>query len=97
MAPPSEPDLDVANVDVAVEMLGTDIVFYRVTDEDGRGQIETAPMGNVAFDSHVEQDSLHCYGQGNLFLQSDIALALNVHNVEDLIAGVPPPPFFRSK
>lgn len=39
MAPPSEPNLDVANIDVAVEMLGTGTLFHRVTDANGKFQI----------------------------------------------------------
>jgi hypothetical protein len=88
--PPSNPALAVAGIEVRVTLLGTPVVFTRVSDANGRFEVASVPIGNVGFDSQTEQNGLFYYGQGTLFLTSDRSVSLVMRNVSDVIAGVPP-------
>jgi hypothetical protein len=51
--PPSNPALPVNDIEVRVTLLGTDVVFTRVSDASGRFEIASVPIGNVGFDSQT--------------------------------------------
>ena len=88
--PPSNPALAVGGIEVRVTLLGTPVVFTRVSDASGRFEIASVPIGNVGFDSQTQQGGQFYYGQGTLFLTSDRSVSLVMRNVSDVIAGVPP-------
>ncbi len=89
-APPSNPALLVAGIEVRVGVLGTSIVFTRTSDASGRFEVASVPIGNISFDSQTQQGGAFYYGQGTLFLTSDRSVSLVMRNVSDVIAGVPP-------
>ncbi|HJU41334.1 MAG TPA: carboxypeptidase-like regulatory domain-containing protein [Vicinamibacterales bacterium] len=88
--PPSNPALPVAGIEVRVTLLGTPVVFTRVSDADGRFEIASVPIGNVGFDSQTQQNGQFYYGQGTLFLTSNRSVSVVMRHVSDVIAGVPP-------
>ncbi len=88
--PPSNPTLHVANLPVEVTLLGTPIVFTRISDVNGRFEIESVPIGNIGFDSQTFEDSSFYYGQGTFFLSEDSAVSLVMRSVVDVVNGVPP-------
>lgn len=88
--PPSNPALAVAGIEVRVTLLGTPVVFTRVSDANGRFEVPSVPLGNVGFDSQTARNGLFYYGQGTLFLTADRSVSLVMRNVSDVIAGVPP-------
>lgn len=89
-APPSNPALPVAGIEVRVTLLGTPVEFTRVSDANGRFEIASVPIGNVGFNSQTEQNGQFYYGQGTLFLTADRSVSLVMRHVSDVIAGVPP-------
>ena len=88
--PPSNPSLAVGNIEMKVTLLGTPVVFTRVSDASGRFEIASVPIGNIGFDSQTSQNGQFYYGQGTLFLTSDRSVSVVMRNVSDVIAGVPP-------
>jgi hypothetical protein len=89
-APPSNPSLPVSNITVKVSVMGTDVAVSRVTDADGRFEIDSLPEAMLAFDSVVVVDGRYYYGQEAMPLCGDRSVTLVMRNVADVVKGVRP-------
>jgi hypothetical protein len=86
--PPSAPGLNLANIKVRVEVLGTSVAFDRVSDANGHFDVAAVPIGNVGLDSQTLQNGVNYYGQGTTFLTSDRSVSLVMRSVTDVVGGV---------
>jgi hypothetical protein len=88
-APPSNPALRIADVEVGVSLIGAGIAVQRVSDAGGRFEIESFPHGTVAFDAEVKQDGRYYYGQATMAHFGQRSVTLVLRHVSDLVNGVP--------
>jgi hypothetical protein len=88
-APPSNPALRISGVEVGVSIIGAGIAVQRVSDDNGRFEIESFPHGTVAFDAEVTQDGRYYYGDATMAHFGERSVTLVLRHVSDLVNGVP--------
>jgi hypothetical protein len=88
--PPSNPALPVSNVPVRVSVMGSDVAMTRVSDAEGKFEIEFLPEATIAFDAHAIASGDHYYADAMLTLCADRSVTLLLRNVTDVVAGVSP-------
>jgi hypothetical protein len=88
-APPSNPALPISNIPVRVSVVGSDIAMRRVSDANGRFEIESLPDATLAFDAHTVAAGIHYYANATLTMCADRSVTVPMLNVKDLVAGVP--------
>lgn len=86
-APPSNPTLPISNIPVRVSVVGSDIAVRRVSDANGRFEIESLPDATLAFDAHTVAAGMHYYANATLTMCADRSVTVPMLNVKDLIAG----------
>ena len=87
--PPSNPALPVANIPVRVSVIGSDIVMRRVSDANGRFELESLPDATVAFDAHTIASDVHYYADATLTMCAERSVRLLMRTVDDLVARTP--------
>ena len=88
--PPSNPALSVSNVDLGISLIGAGIGLQRVSDANGRFEVEAFPHGSVALDCVVVSDGKYYYGQATLRHSGPREVMLILRHVDDVKNGVPP-------
>jgi hypothetical protein len=88
--PPSNPALSVSNIEIGISLLGKGIAVQRVTDADGRFEIESFPSGTIAFDCVVVSNGWYYYGNAILDHSAPESVTLVLRSVEDVKNGVAP-------
>jgi len=86
--PPSNPALSVSNVPVRVSIAGMDIAIRRVSDANGRFEIESLPDATISIDAHAAASGNHYYANASLTPCGDTSATVLLLNVKDLTAGV---------
>jgi hypothetical protein len=86
--PPSNPALATSNVVVRVSIGGSDVVMTRVSDANGRFEIESLPDASIDMDAHIATPDNHYYADAVVTLCGDTAATVVMRNVKDLVAGV---------
>ena len=86
--PPSNPALAITNIVVRVSIVGSDVAMTRVSDANGRFEIESLPDASIAIDAHVATSGNHYYADSRVTLCGDTAATVVMLNVKDLVAGV---------
>jgi hypothetical protein len=89
-APPSNPALPVSNIEVGVSLIGTGIAVQRVSDREGRFEIDALPHGTIALDCETVSGGVYYYCGGTMAHWGDQSVILVPLHVSDLRAGVPP-------
>jgi hypothetical protein len=89
-APPSNPSLSVSNVPVAFSIVGAGIAIERVSDANGRIEIESFPHGNVGLECVTTSGGKYYYGQATLVLSGPRSVTLVLRHTSDLLKGVQP-------
>lgn len=89
-APPSTPTLSVANIDVTVGVVGTDIQLQRTTDAGGHIQLPLLPYSTLTLNAEKEIGGDFFYGQSALLLTEDTSATLVMRSLTDIVNGVPP-------
>jgi hypothetical protein len=87
--PPSNPALPVANIEVGVSIVGAGIAVPRVSDAEGRFEIEALPHGTIAFDCETISNGLYYYCGGTMANWGEQSVMLVLRHVTDLVNGVP--------
>jgi hypothetical protein len=88
--PPSNPALPVSNIEVGVSLIGTGIAVQRVSDREGRFEIDALPHGTIALDCETVSGGVYYYCGGTMAHWGDQSMILVPLHVSDLRAGVPP-------
>jgi hypothetical protein len=88
--PPSNPTLPVANVAVAVSVVGAGIAVERITDAKGRFEIPSFPHATVAFDCTTTAKGVHYYGQATMVHAGRRSVTLVLRHASDVVNGVSP-------
>ena len=87
-APPSSPMLPVANIPVLVSVVGSGIAMTRVSDANGRFEIESLPDATIALDAHTTAANMHYYADASVTVCANRSVTVRMLNVKDLVAGV---------
>jgi hypothetical protein len=87
--PPSNPALPVANIEVGVSLIGTGIAVQRVSDAQGRFEIEALPHGTLVFGCETVSGGVYYYCGGTMAYFGEQSITLAPLNVTDLVKGVP--------
>ena len=87
--PPSNPALPVANIEVGVSLIGTGIAVQRVSDAQGRFEIEALPHGTLVFGCETVSRGVYYYCGGTMAYWGDQSITLGLLHVTDLVNGVP--------
>jgi hypothetical protein len=85
--PPSNPALSVANIPVRVSVMGSDIAMLRISDANGRLEVDALPDATIAFDARTTSAGIHYYGNATVTMCADRSVTLHMLNVKDLLAG----------
>jgi len=88
-APPSNPKLDIANIPVTITLSGTDLMIDRVSDASGYINVGIFPGGEIEIYCEAVYDDNYYYGSGNLFLQSNCKVKVNMCHISDIQNGIP--------
>jgi hypothetical protein len=88
--PPSNPALSVSNIEIGISLLGEGIGVQRVSDANGRFELESFPSGTVAFDCVVVSNGWYYYGDAMLDHSGPESVTLVLRSVEDVKNGVAP-------
>jgi hypothetical protein len=88
--PPSNPALSVSNIEIGISLLGEGIAVQRVSDANGRFELESFPSGTVAFDCVVVSNGWYYYGDAMLDHSGPESVTLILRSVEDVKNGVAP-------
>ncbi len=88
--PPSNPALAVSNIEVGVSLIGAGIALQRVSDANGRLEIESLPHGTIGLECVVVVNGRYYYGDAILAHSGPHSATLVLRNVDDLKNGVPP-------
>jgi hypothetical protein len=86
--PPSNPGLSVSHIPVRVSIAGMDIAMRRVSDANGRFEIEWVPDALISIDAHTVVSGNHYYAEASLTPCGDTSATVLLLNVNDLTAGV---------
>ena len=87
-APPSSPMLPVANIPVLVSVVGSGIAMTRVSDANGRFEIESLPDATIALDAHTTAANMYYYADASVTVCANRSVTVRMLNVKDLVAGV---------
>ena len=87
--PPSNPTLSVSNIEVGISLPGG-FAVQRVSDANGRFEVESFPSGTITFDCATVSDGTYYYGQATLDHSGPGSVTLVLRGVRDVIDGVRP-------
>jgi hypothetical protein len=90
LPPPSNTALPVSNIAVGVSLIGAGIAVERVSDREGRFEIDALPHGTIGLDCETVSGGLYYYCGGIMPHWGDQSVILVPLHVSDLRAGVPP-------
>jgi hypothetical protein len=88
-APPSNPALSVANVQVTYQLMGTGLELVGTSDGAGNVSFGQVPLGNASLDSLIVQSERYFYGQANFFLSRSSQARVTMTHADDIVNGVP--------
>lgn len=88
-APPSNPGLNVANVEVTVSVMRTPITLRRSSDANGQIDFPMLPYSTLQLEAVTQAGGRYYYGQTTLTQTAETWATLTMRNVDDVIAGVP--------
>ena len=88
-APPSNPALSVSDVEVGIALHGG-FAVQRVSDANGRFELDSFPTGTVQFECVVVSNGWYIYGDATLEHAGPESVTLVLRSVEDLKNGVSP-------
>lgn len=88
-APPSNPALNVAGVEMEYQLMGTDLVLRGTSDGSGHLSFGLVPLGNARLGSHVLQSGRHYYGQPIFSLSRSSRARVTLVHVDDVLNRVP--------
>ncbi len=88
-APPSNPALSVSDVEVGIALHGG-FAVQRVSDANGRFELDSFPTGTVQFECVVVSNGWYYYGDATLEHAGPESVTLVLRSVEDLKNGVSP-------
>jgi hypothetical protein len=86
--PPSNPALPVSNIAVRVSIIGSDVTMTRVSDANGRFEIESLPDATIMIEAHITTSDNYYYANAPVTLCGDTAATVLMLNVKDMVAGV---------
>lgn len=89
VAPPSNPSLSVAGVQVTYQLMGTGLTFVSTSDAAGNVAFGPVPLGNASLDSVTTQAGRYYYGQANFFLSRSSLARVTMTHADDIANGVP--------
>jgi hypothetical protein len=87
-APPSNLALPVANIPVRVSVAGSDIAMTRISDANGRFEMESLPDTTIEFHAHTTAAKDHYYLDADVTVCADRSVTLRMRSLTDLVAGV---------
>jgi hypothetical protein len=90
VAPPSNPALPVANIEVGVSLLSDGVALPGVSDASGRFTLDSFPSGNVDLSCETTFQGDYYYGDATISLSGPLSVTLVLRNVKDIVNGVPP-------
>jgi hypothetical protein len=90
LPPPSNPALPVSNIAIGVSLIGAGIAVQRVSDREGRFEIDALPHGTIGLDCETVSGGLYYYCGGIMPHWGDQSVILVPLHVSDRRAGVPP-------
>jgi hypothetical protein len=88
-APPSNPGLSVANIEVGLSLAGG-FAVQRVSGTNGRFEIESLPAGPIDFDCETVSDGAHYYCEAMLDHSGPASVTVVLRGVKDVVNGVRP-------
>jgi hypothetical protein len=89
VAPPSNPDLSVAGIEISANLMDTGLVFNAVSDASGHFELPPLPAGHLSFTGKTVQDGKCYYGKGTLVVDGSKLMTVNMLHVSDILNGVP--------
>jgi hypothetical protein len=90
-APPSTPALAVSDIRVRISVGGGDVVMSRVSDANGRFEIESLPDTVIDIKAERVGPALYYYyADATVTLCGDTSATVLLRNVKDIVAGVRP-------
>lgn len=89
VAPPSNPTLALAGIQVTYRLMGTDLTLVRTSDAQGVLSFGNVPLGNASLDSTTVQGGLHYYGQASFLLTRRSLARVTMTHADDIANGVP--------
>ncbi|GAB3380740.1 RHS repeat domain-containing protein [Lysobacter fragariae] len=88
VAPPSNPSLPVAGIQVTYRLMGSDLTVVRTSDAAGNLSFGPVPLGNANLDSVTLQSGRYYYGQASFFLTRSSLARVTMTHADDIANGV---------
>lgn len=88
VAPPSNPSLPVAGIQVTYRLMGSDLALVRTSDAAGNLSFGPVPLGNANLDSVTLQSGRYYYGQASFFLTRPSLARVTMTHADDIANGV---------
>ncbi|GGK05246.1 hypothetical protein [Luteimonas terricola] len=89
VAPPSNPSLPVAGVQVTYQLMGTGLILAGTSDGAGHLTFGQVPLGNANLDSVTVEAGRYYYGQASFFLPRASQARVTMTHADDIANGVP--------
>lgn len=89
VAPPSNPSLPVAGVQVTYQLMGTGLTLVGISDAAGNVSFGLVPLGNTSLDTVITQSGRYYYGQASFFLSRPSMAQVTMTHADDIANGVP--------
>ncbi|MBA3487760.1 MAG: hypothetical protein H0T88_11345 [Lysobacter sp.] len=89
VAPPSNPTLAVAGIEVTYQLMGTGLKMVRTSDAAGNVFFGEVPRGNTSLYSTTMQSDRYYYGQASFFLSRARQARVTMTHARDITDGVP--------
>lgn len=86
-APPSNPSLPVAGIEVTYNLMGTDLTLTRTTDAAGAVSFGSVPLGNATLKGMTIDAGLHYHGDAMFFLRQSSLVKVLMAHPKDILAG----------
>lgn len=87
-APPSHPALNVAGIEMAYQLMGTDLILRSTSDASGHLSFGLVPRGPAWLDSQVQQSGRYYYGQAMLPVSRPSRARVTMAHTDDVVNGV---------
>lgn len=88
-APPSNPTLPVADVQVTYQLMGTGLELVGISDGAGNVSFGQVPLGNASLDGVIVTSERYYYGQATFFLSRSSQARVTMTHADDIANGVP--------
>ena len=89
VAPPSNPSLAIAGIQVTYQLMGTGLTLTGTSDATGNVSFGLVPLGNASLDSTTVQAGRYYYGQASFFLSRPGLALVTMTHTDDIANGVP--------